>query len=158
MMSTETQERALDFVILYDNLRAGQRAKELCDRVAARLEPDVELRFHCWNFAMLSNPVAARFVTIQVMSAPCLIVACNGNNDLTRPVETFLKQSARVLRGAGTAIVAQLHGIPGGKEEQLPAYRSLVQIAVSAGVPFFSEVVTPAADEVHSAHEVEMMG
>ena len=158
MMSIETQERALDMVILYDNLHAGRRAKELCDRVAARLEPDVELRFHCWSFAMFSNPVAARLVTIQVMSAPCLIVACNGNNDLTRPVETFLKQSARVLRGAGTALVAQLHGIPGGKEEHLPAHRRLTQLAANAGVPFFSEVITPAADEAHSDHEVEMKG
>ena len=98
---------------------------------------------------MLGNPVAARLVTNQVMSAPCLIVACNGKNDLTQPVEAFLKQSARVMRSAGTALVAQLHETPGGEMEQLPAHRSLAQIARGAGVPFFSEVIKKAADEVH---------
>lgn len=130
-------------VILYDNVHAGQRAKELCDRLAAQLETDCDLRFHCWNFSVLSNPVAARFVTIQVLSAPCLIVAFNANDNLARPVAEFLRQSARALRAAGTALVAQLHGIPGGKEEQLPAFRCLQEIAATAGIPFFSEVIKP---------------
>lgn len=144
---------ALDMVILYDSLHAGQRAKELCSRVAGRLGDAYDMKFHCWNFSMLSNPVAARFVTIQVMSAPCLIVACNGNDDLARPVETFLTQSTRAMRASGTALVAQLHGIPGGKEEQLPAHRSLKQIAASAGIPFFSEVIKPVVSEELAPNE-----
>ena len=155
MMYTETQERALNMVILHDSLGAGQRAKELCDRVAGRLDSAYELKFHCWNFSMLRNPVAARVVTIQTTSAPCLVVAFNGNDDLAGHVEAFLKQCARTMRAAGTALVAQLHGIPGGKEEQLPAYRCLEQIATSAGIPFFSEVIEPVADEDRSAHCLE---
>ena len=147
MNSTETQEHALDMVILYDNLDAGKRAKELCDRIAGRLGDSCKLKLHCGSFSMLSNPVAARVVTFQIMSAPCLIVACNGNDDLPRPVEAFLKESARVMCGAGTALVAQLHGIPGGREEQLPAHRCLQQIAANAGIPFFSEVIETAADD-----------
>ncbi len=147
MISREHEERALNMVILYDNLHAGQRAKELCDRVATQLGDDCELRFHCWNFAMLNDPVAARVVTIQATSAPCLIVACNGRDELTRPVETFLTKNTRALRASGTALVAQLHGIPGGKEEQLPAHRSLKQIAAQAGIPFFSEVVEPVVTQ-----------
>lgn len=143
MISTETQEHALDMVILYDNVHAGQRAKELCSRVAGRLGDAYDMKFHCWNFSMFSNPVAARFVTIQIMSAPCLIVAFNGNDNLARPVAEFLRQSARALRAAGTALVAQLHGIPGRKEEQLPAFRCLQEIAATAGIPFFSEVIKP---------------
>ena len=65
-------------------------------------------------------------------------MAFNGNDGLAGHVEAFLKQCACTLRAAGTALVAQLHG---GKEEQLPAYRCLEQIATSAGIPFFSEVI-----------------
>ena len=99
---------------------------------------------------MLLDPVAARVVTIQTTSAPCFVVAFYGNAGLAEHVEAFLKQCAHTMRAAGTALVAQLHGIPGGKEEQSPAYRSLEQIATSAGIPFFSEVIEPAADEVTS--------
>jgi hypothetical protein len=146
-MNAYASIHALDMVILYDSLHAGQRAKELCDRLAAQLETNCALRFHCWSFSVLSDAVAARVVSLQVMTAPCLIVAFNANDDLARPVTEFLRQSARVLHAAGTALVAQLHGIPGGKEEQLPALRCLQGIAATAGVPFFSEVVKPVAIE-----------
>ena len=104
------------------------------------------MKFHCWNFAMLDDPVVVRVVTIQIMSAPCLIVAFNGNDNLNQPAKVFLRQSARAMRAAGTALVVQLHGIPGGKEEQLPSFRCLQEIAAIAGIPFFSEVINSSAD------------
>ena len=152
-MNTTKQIQSRDLVILYDTLHAGKRAKEMCDRVAAQLESDCLLRFHCWNFTLLSDPVSARVVATQVMSAPCLIVACNGNDELAQPVKAFLKRSARVLRTAGSALVAQLHGIPGGKKEQLPAHRCLNEIAATAGIPFFSERIEPVADKTCPAQK-----
>jgi hypothetical protein len=140
-------------VILYDSLPAGQRAKELCDRLATQLKTECDLRFHCWNFSVLSDAVAARVVSLQAMSAPCLIVAFNAKDDLARPVAEFLRQSARALRAAGTALVAQLHGIPGGKEEPLPALRCLQGIAATAGIPFFSEVIKPGVSAKLVPHE-----
>ncbi len=146
-MSTTPKLHALDMVILYDALHAGQRAKELCSRVADRLDDEHDLKFHCWSFSLLDDPIVMRVVTIQIMSAPCLIVAFDANDDLARPVVEFLRQSTRALRAAGTALVAQLHGIPGGKEEELPAFRCLKEIAATAGIPFFSEVIKPVAVE-----------
>jgi hypothetical protein len=154
-MSTTSKLQALDLVILYDVLQAGQRAKELCDRLAGQAGDTYAMRFHCWNFAMLDDPVVVEIVTLQILSAPCLIVAFNGNDNLARPAEVFLRQAARTMRAAGTALVAQLHGIPNGTEQQLPAFRCLQRIAANAGIPFFFEVIKPAADAAYSAYRLE---
>ena len=157
-MSTDPQAHTLDMVILYDSIGAGKRAKELCDRVVASLGAVYTLNCHCWNLSMLQSPVAAQFVARETAQSPCLMVAVNGNVTLARPLETVLGQCARALRHAGTALVAQLHGIPKGNEERAPAYCRLKQIAANAGVPFFSEVIEPVADKAHSIYEVEMRG
>ena len=153
-MSTNPQAHTLDMVILYDSIGAGKRAKELCDRVVASLGAAYTLNCHCWNLSMLQSPVAAQFVARETAHSPCLMVAVNANVTLARPLEGVLGQCARAMRRAGTALVAQLHGIPKGNEERALAYRRLKQIAANAGIPFFSEVIETAADDPHGTPAV----
>lgn len=148
-MSTDRHAHTLNMVILYDSIGAGKRAKELCDRVVAGLGAAYTLNCHCWNLSMLQSPVAAQFVARETTQSPCLMVAVNANVTLARPLEAVLGQCARAMRSAGTALVAQLHGIPKENEEHAPAYRRLKQIAANAGIPFFSEVIETAADDPH---------
>ena len=145
-MSTDRQSHTLDMVILYDSIGAGKQAKELCDRVVAGLGAAYKLNCNCWNLSMLQSPVAAQFVARETTQSPCLMVAVNGNVTLAQPLEAVLGQCVRTMRSAGTALVAQLHGIPKGNEERAPAYRRLKQIAANAGVSFFSEAIETAAD------------
>ncbi len=54
-MKTETQESAIEVevLILYDNVCAGKRAKELCDRLQRHLGSGYQLNLSLWNLAAL---------------------------------------------------------------------------------------------------------
>src|SRR6266478_7450444 len=134
-------------LIVYDSLRSGKRAKELCDR----LRQHCELNLSVWSLSALQLPALARAAAHEAERAILLIVAVNGDEPLPRHVKTCLHRCARAIHAADGALVAQLHGIPKINEELCPAYGSLKEIAHHAGVRFFSEVVELPEDELDSS-------
>src|SRR6267154_597231 len=132
----------MEVLIVYDNIRSGKRAKELCDRLAQQLAPDSELNFSVWSLTALQLlPTMAQADARAAEHAALLIVAVNGDKTLPRLVKSFLHRCARSIHAADGALVAQLHGILKMNEELSPVYGCLRQIAHHAGVRFFSEVV-----------------
>jgi hypothetical protein len=148
-MSIGTHTKSLDALIVYDSVRSGKRAKELCDRLGQQLAPDCELNFSVWSLSALQLlPAMARAAASEAEHAALLIVAVNGDKMLPRPIKSFLHRCAGAIRAADGALVAQLHGILKMNEELCPAYVCLRQIAQHAGVRFFSEVVELPEDEL----------
>src|SRR6267143_2247508 len=137
----ETHASSLDVLIVYDSVRSGKRAKELCDRLGQQLAPDCKLNFSVWSLSALQLPTLAQAAASAAEHAALLIVAVNGDKTLPRPVKSCLHWCARGIRAADGALVAQLHGILKMNEELCPAYACLREIAHHAGVRFFSEVV-----------------
>src|SRR6266404_1057065 len=123
-MNSETQTNSSDVLIVYDSVRSGKRAKELCDRLGQQLAPDCKLNFSVWSLSALQLPTLAQTAASAAEHAALLIVAVDG------------------------ALVAQLHGILKMNEKLSPAYGCLRQIAHHAGVQFFSEVVELGEDEL----------
>src|SRR6267142_1220878 len=146
-MNSETHTSSLDVLIVYDSIRSGKRAKELCDRLGQRLAPDCELNLSVWSLSALQLPTRAQAAASAAEHAALLIVAVNGDKTLPRPVKSCLHRCARAIHAADGALVAQLHGILKINEELSPAYGCLRQIAHHAGVQFFSEVVELREDE-----------
>jgi len=141
-MSIETHTNSLDVLIVYDSVRSGKRAKELCDRLGKQLAPDCELNLSVWSLSSLQLlPTTARAAASAAEHAGLLIVAVNGDKTLPQPVKSFLHRCARTIHAADGAFVAQLHGILKMNEEICPAYGCLREIAHHSGVRFFSEVV-----------------
>ena len=137
-MNIETHTSGSDVLIVYDSVRSGKRAKELCDRLGQHCE----LSLSVWSLSALQLlPTMARAAASAAEHAALLIVAVNGDKTLPRPVKSCLHTCARGIRAADGALVAQLHGILKMNEELCPAYGGLRQIAHHAGVRFFSEVV-----------------
>ena len=148
-MNSETQTNSSDVLIVYDSVRSGKRAKELCDRLGQQLAPDCKLNFSVWSLSALQLlPTTARAAASEAEHASLLIVAVNGDKTLPRHVKSCLHRCARAIHAADGALVAQLHGILKMNEELCPAYGCLRQIAHHAGVQFFSEVVELREDEL----------
>jgi len=131
----------MEVLIVYDSVRSGKRAKELCDRLAQQLAPDSELNFSVWSLSALQLPTLAQAVASEAEHAALLIVAVHGDKTLPQPVRNCLYWCAREIHAADGALVAQLHGILKMNEEICPAYGCLREIAHHVGVRFFSEVV-----------------
>src|SRR3989454_8098140 len=153
-MSIETHTSILDMLLVYDSVRSGKRAKELCDRLGQQLAPDCKLNLSVWSLSALQLlPTIARAAASEAERATLLIVAVNGDKTLPRPVKSCLHWCACGIRAADGALVAQLHGILKMNEELCPAYVCLREIAHHAGVRFFSEVVELPDNELDSSLE-----
>jgi hypothetical protein len=131
-------------LIVYDSVRSGKRAKELCDRLGQHCE----LNLSVWSLSALRLPALARAAAHEAERAILLIVAVNGDETLPRHVKTCLHKCARAIHAADGALVAQFHSILKMNEELCPAYGCLKQIAHHAGVRFFSAVVELPEDEL----------
>ena len=149
-MNMDTHTSGSDVLIVYDSIRAGKRAKELCDRLGQHCE----LSLSVWSLSALEffSPLA-RVAASEAEHAALLVVAVNGDRTLPRPVKSCLRRCARAIHGADGALVAQLHGILKMNEELCPAYGCLREIAHHAGVRFFSEVVELPEDELDCSLE-----
>src|SRR5882724_4033613 len=65
-MNSETHTSGLDALIVYDNVRSGKRAKELCDRLGQQLAPNCELNFSVWSLSALELlPSLARAAALE---------------------------------------------------------------------------------------------
>ena len=147
-MSIETHTNSMDVLIVYDSVRSGKRAKELCDRLGQQIAPDRKLNFSVWSLSALQLPTLAQAAASEAEHAALLIVAVNGDKTWPRPVRNCLYWCARGIRAADGALVAQLHGIQKVDEELCPAYGCLRQVAHYNGIRFFSEVVELPDDEL----------
>ena len=152
-MNSETHASSLDVLIIYDSLRSGKRAKELCDRLGQQLVPECKLNLSVWSLSALQLPTLAQTAASEAEHAALLIVAVNGDKTLPRSVKGRLRTCAGAIHAADGALVAQLHGILKINEELCPAYGCLRQIAHHAGVQFFSEVVELREDELDCSFE-----
>ena len=147
-MNSGTHTSSLDVLIVYDTVRSGKRAKDLCDRLGQQLAPDCKLNLKVWSLSALQLPTLAQAAASAAEHAALLIVAVNGDKTLPQLVKNCLPSCARGIRAADGALVAQLHGIVKMSEKLCPAYGCLRQIAHHTGVQFFSEVVELREDEL----------
>src|SRR5437016_9811208 len=107
--NSETHTSILDVLLVYESVRSGKRAKELCDRLGQQLAPDCKLNLSVWSLSALQLlPATARAAVSAAEHAGLLIVAVNGDKTLPQSVKSFLHRCARAIHAADGAIVAQL--------------------------------------------------
>src|SRR6266446_7013951 len=147
-MNSETHTSSFEVLIVYDSVRSGKRAKELCDRLGQQLALDCELNLSVWSLCALQLPTLARAVAHEAERATLLIVALNGDQTLPQSIKNCLHWCARGIHATDGALVVQIHGILKMNKELCQAYGCLREIAHYAGVLFFSEVVELPEDEV----------
>src|SRR5258708_12350220 len=90
-MSIETHTSILDVLLVYDSVRSGKRAKELCDRLGQQLAPNSELNLSVRSLSALQLlPTIARAPASQADHPAFLIFPVNGDKPLPRPSKTVL--------------------------------------------------------------------
>jgi hypothetical protein len=132
---------SLNVLVVYEDVCSGIETKDLCDRLARKLEPPGELKASFWSLAALEFPDLAQMAADEAIQADLLIIAVNGSGWLRPSIKIWFSQWARRTANHAGAMVAQLRGILGTDSDLSPAYECLKKIAESAGVDFFSEVV-----------------
>jgi len=142
---------SMNVLVMYDNLCAGIKVKDLCDQLTQRLAPGCELQLSLWSHSALKIPQLARAAEDEATQTDLLIVAVSGDEALPPLVKSWISRCTRKLRSHAGALAVQLHGILRMNQELSPAYECLKHIADDSGVDFFSEVAEPAGENLDSS-------
>jgi hypothetical protein len=132
-------EQPFEILVAYEDVSAGKRAKELCDRLNELVTPACAMRLG--KFDMLTFPAAMRLAAQTAAQCKMFIVTTHAGEELPRTVKGLLQVFVRNHRCASGAIVAQLledSPVPGGESE--PVYSWLRRLTRRAGTDLFVQV------------------
>jgi len=147
----EEQSQTLDIMIAYDDLGAGQRAKEFCDRLSRHLGPGLKLKLSVWKISLFRFPEISRAATIAAESAVAIIFAANGHKDLSPQAKAWIEMfTGKERPNRNCALVALLHDISHLVIDLAPAGISLSRLARKAGMAFFADVLVPKEESNYS--------
>ena len=144
------RERALNVVIAFDDLRAGRKAKELCDRLALRLSPDCALHIGLWSLSVLQIPQVLQAAAKQAARAALVVIAVDGQTDLTLSAKTWVTMFSTGRTSADGALAVLFHGASRLRENLAPSCAFLRRAARTAGRTFFSQVIETDDDLTYS--------
>ena len=134
----------LNVLVVYENLRQGIQAIGLCDRLAEKLAPEVELQTGFWSLDALELPDLARAARQEADQTDVLIVAVESDAPLPPPFQGWLRRWARRQRSHQGVLAARIHGLLSKGCGYSPAFACLQQMATDAGVDFLWEAVESA--------------
>jgi hypothetical protein len=144
----ETRPQPLEVMVVYDDIGAAKRAKELCDRVSQRLGPGFKLNLSVWRLSMLRFPEISRVATEAAQRVVAIIFTAKGHTDLLPQAKAWIEKVTRQKRrSADCVLVALLHHIPRFAIELAPAWISLHCFARNGGMEFLSGTIEPREDE-----------
>jgi hypothetical protein len=141
---------ALNVVIAFDDVRAGKKAKELCDRLARRLNPNCELHISLWSLSVLHLPQILQAAARQAARAALVVIAANGQTDLTLAAKTWVTMFSTGRTSADGALAVLFHGASRACVELAPSCAFLKRAARTAGRAFFSQVIDSGDDGPYS--------
>ncbi len=146
--ANETRPESLEVMVIYDDIGAAKRAKELCDRVSQRLSPAFRLNLSVWKLSMLRFPEISRVATEAAQRVVAIIFAAKGHTDLLPQAKAWIENVTGQRRaGANCVLVALLHHIPRFAIELAPAWISLRRFARNGGMGFFSGTIELREDD-----------
>lgn len=104
----KTPTPAFKFLLVYEDRPAGLRAKEMSDRIAARLEPDCQVSNEAWNFALLADPQLRELASADARHADMVIISAHTVTTLPDHVRSWLQQWLPLRKDAQSAFVVLL--------------------------------------------------
>jgi len=137
----------LNVLVVYENLRQGIQTMGLCDRLAEKLAPEVELQTGFWSLDALELPDLARAARQEADQTDVLIVAVESDAALPPPFQRWLRRWSRRQRSHQGVLAARIHGLLSKGCGYSPAFACLQQIAAEAGVDFLWEAVESAGEQ-----------
>jgi hypothetical protein len=141
-------ERELHVVAFYEDLGAGERAKELIDRIHSRVPRDTHTTPGLWRFDILQHDHLTESAEADAAIAAVIIVAAQGKRPLPTRLLACIDKALAQKTSDRVGLVAILDGLDQIANETLPVYRQLQAICRNAKIRFFSlparNLVAPA--------------
>ena len=134
----EYEETELRVVAFYQDLRTGEWAKEIFDRIRSRVPRDINTTPGLWRFDVLENQHLEKLAAADAADAEVIIVACQGTCAL--PIR-LLDCMERALIHQGpmrVGLVGVFDNTGRHANDALPAYRQLQALTRKAKLRFFS--------------------
>lgn len=104
MISDLLSPPALNVMLIYEDLAAGRRAKELLDRLRHRLGPEAEMEIHLCRFDLLQVPQFREEAMEHGLGADILILSARHGVEVPSHVQDWLE----TCRNAGASRSAAL--------------------------------------------------
>ena len=132
------EETELRVVAFYQDLRTGEWAKEIFDRIRSRAPRDINTTPGLWRFDVLENEHLEKLVAADAATAAVIIVAAPGRHPLPQRLLDCV-ETALVHKGpARVGLVAVFENTGQHAKDTLPAYRQLQALSRKAKLRFFS--------------------
>jgi hypothetical protein len=128
-------------VLIYQDLAAGKRANEFCDKLARRLEDDCGISQQMWNFNVLAVPEIRNIAASAAAAADIVVLSISSATALPAKVKEWIEMWLWLVDLTRPALVA-LFGSPSGTNEAVVAY--LRNAARRKGIDFFSHATLSA--------------
>ena len=142
----------LHVVAFYEDLKAGEQAKELIDHIHSRVPRDTHTTPGLWRFDVLQNDRLMESAAADATEAAVIIVAAQGRRPLPMRVLACIEDAVSQKPPDRVGLVAILDGIDQIANETLPVYRQLQAICSRVKIRFFSLpsrnlIPTPAVND-----------
>ncbi len=126
----------LNFVIVFEDVATGRRAKYIYDSLASQLGKMFAFEQQTWKFSVLNEQRLRELAARDAAAADIIILACHGDGDLPAEVKSWIDLWAG-RNGGPKALVVLFDGQPGQAQAAIRAY--LEAVARQADMDFFAE-------------------
>ncbi len=137
--SSHEPEAKWNVTIVYDNVRAGQRAMSMLDRIMSQelMEPQA-LHPKLWRLDLLEDTDWRELATPDIVESDLLIIAASAQNDPTTSVQNWMRSCLAQKHGGSSAVVA-LHSPMGNWDRpNSPWIESLESLTSQVGLEFLA--------------------
>lgn len=127
----------LNLLLLYEDLDAGRRGIELCDRLTSQFGEEMRFEIKPWKFDLFAAPRLRELIDADGQSADLVIVSMSEHRRLPVEVHLWLQQWAAQAAGRPVALVGLFHDGSDPTHGTGPAAGQLRDAAARAGADFF---------------------
>jgi hypothetical protein len=130
-----------EIVVAYEEIAAGKRAKEICDRLQTNLEAFFVFETHLWRFDVLGLPELNNIAVRDAIQARLVIIAIDGRSELPVHLKSWMEIWVALRPVQPGALVLVVEPPPGCGVIQCHSERHyLERIAQRARMRFFASI------------------
>ena len=135
---------SINVVMAYEDVPDGQRAMKVYNGLRSRLGRDCEFNYELWKFEALQVPELRSVATSQAREADMVVIATHSQT-LSRSLKTWIAGWSAAGGSRPRALVALIEATGEWHPGTVPVFTELSEVAVTAGMEFFSRFDEPVA-------------
>lgn len=160
MMTTEKitdasmfeQESKLPVAAFYEDVRTGEWAKGIFDRIQRRLPWHIRTELALWRFDVLEDAHVKQLAWADAAQAALVVIAAGGAQPTPETLIDCLEKSLKVNRRGRVGLAALLDERYTGMKDTSPVYRQLQALSTNANLRLF---FLPCGDGAHVSGDEE---